>query len=81
MAREAPIALKNGAIRADQQGVGRRAITTLASGALFIAALAAVALTTRATDAVVPPVRHITRGQGSAFYCLSFGSRRPEASA
>src|SRR3954453_23892187 len=50
MAREAPRILKNRATSADQQGVGRRAITTLASGALFIAALAAVVVTTRASD-------------------------------
>jgi putative nucleotidyltransferase with HDIG domain len=50
MATEAPRILKKGAMRADQQGVGRRAITTLASGALFFAALAIVVLTSRAAD-------------------------------
>src|SRR3954469_1744515 len=50
MATEAPRTLKKGALSADQQGVGRRAITTLASGALFIAALAVVVLTARASD-------------------------------
>jgi putative nucleotidyltransferase with HDIG domain len=50
MATEAPRTLKKGALSADQQGVGRRAITTLASGALFSAALAIVVLTARASD-------------------------------
>src|SRR3954452_6635505 len=50
MARTAPKLLKNGAMSADQQGVGRRAITTLVSGALFVAALAVVVVTSRASD-------------------------------
>jgi len=50
MATEAPKRLKKGATSADQQGVGRRATTTLASGLLFLAALAVVAITIRASD-------------------------------